>query len=68
MTTSCTCGEAEPAYTIPEAAAIKSVSPDYVRKAIHRTEPPFLRAKKVGRGYRIDASALDDWWEALPDA
>ena len=68
MTTRCTCSGAEPAYAIPEAAAIKSVSPDYARKAIHRPEPPFLRAKKVGRGYRIGASALDEWWSQLGDA
>lgn len=60
--------EAEAAYTIPEAAARKSVSPDTIRRAIRATEPPFLRARKVGRGYRIDASALDAWWQSLPEA
>ncbi len=60
--------EAEPAYTIPEAAAIKRVSPDTIRRAIHSTEPPFLRARKIGRGYRIDASSLDAWWQSLPEA
>lgn len=59
---------AEPAYTIAEAAALKGVSPDYVRRAIHRTEAPFLRAKKVGKSYRIAASALEEWWASLPDA
>lgn len=59
---------AEAAYTIPQAAAIKNVSPDFVRRAIHRTEPPFLRAKKVGKSYRIGATALDEWWDQLDDA
>jgi excisionase family DNA binding protein len=59
---------AEEAYTITEAAAIKRVSPDLIRRAIRATEPPFLCAKKVGKGYRIRASALDDWFESLPDA
>jgi excisionase family DNA binding protein len=58
---------AEEAYTISEAAAIKRVSPDLVRRAIRATEPPFLRAKKVGKGYRVSASALDEWWDSLPD-
>lgn len=58
----------EAAYTIPQAAAIKSVSPDFIRKAIHRTAPPFLRAKKVGKSYRINATALDEWWNQLEDA
>lgn len=59
---------AEAAYTIPQAAAIKNVSPDYIRKAIHRTKPPFLHAKKVGKSYRINATALDEWWSTLEDA
>ena len=59
---------AEEAYTIPEAAALKRVSQDTIRQAIKRTEPPFLRAKKVGRGYRITASALEAWFDSLPDA
>lgn len=61
--------EAERSYTIAEAAALKSVSPDFVRTAIKRTDRYALRAKKIGKGYRIDASALDQWWnEAIPDA
>lgn len=59
---------AERAYTIPEAAALKGVSQDTIRKAIHAIEPPLLRAKKVGRGYRISASALEAWFESLDDA
>jgi excisionase family DNA binding protein len=61
-------GRAERAYTITEAAIIKSVSPDTIRRSIRATEGNTLRAKKVGRGYRISASALDEWFESLPDA
>lgn len=57
---------AEDAYTIPEAAAIKRVSPDTIRRAI-KAKTNGLRAKKVGRGYRIAASALEEWWDGLPD-
>lgn len=60
--------EAEAAYTIPEAAALKRVSPDLIRRAIKSTEKPFLRAKKVGKGYRIPASALEEWFDSLEDA
>lgn len=67
--------EAERAYTIDQAADLKSVSPGYVRKAIKSNGRPDARgivvtplaAKKVGKGYRISASALDAWFEALPD-
>jgi excisionase family DNA binding protein len=59
--------EAERAYTIDEAAELKSVSPGYIRKAIKATEGATLAAKKVGKGYRISASALDAWFDALPD-
>ena len=59
---------AERAYTVREAAALKRVSANTIRQAIHATAPPFLRAKLVGRGYRISASALEEWWESLPDA
>lgn len=67
--------EAERAYTIDEAAELKSVSPGYIRKAIRSTGQPDdrghvmppLTAKKVGKGYRIAASALEAWWAALPD-
>lgn len=64
MTTS----TAEEAYTISEAAAIKRVSPDLIRRAIRATEGPTIRAKKIGKGYRIAASALEDWWNQLEDA
>ena len=63
-----TATQAEEAYTITEAAAIKRVSPDLIRRAIKATEGPVLRAKKVGKGYRVSASALEDWWNGLDDA
>ena len=56
---------AEAAYDIPSAAALKSVGPDYIRKAIRAGD---LRAVKVGRGYRINASALEAWWAGLEQA
>ena len=67
--------EAERAYTIDEAAEVKSVSPGYIRKAIKSNGQPDsngvttvpLAAKKVGKGYRIGAAALDAWFAALPD-
>ena len=58
---------AERAYTLEEAAALKSVSVPYLRKQIKRTEAPVLEAKKVGKSYRISASALEAFWDALPD-
>jgi hypothetical protein len=67
--------EAEKAYTIDEAAEVKSVSPGYIRAAARsnglpdkkgRVVPP-LATKKVGGTYRISASALDAWFAALPD-
>lgn len=60
--------QAEAAYTIDEAAKLKRVGPDTIRKAIKATEGPTLKAKKVGRGYRIAASALEAWWNQLEDA
>jgi excisionase family DNA binding protein len=60
--------EAERAYTIIELAALKQVSPDYIRAAIKATKGNTLAAKKVGRGYRISASAAEAWWNGLADA
>lgn len=59
--------EAERSYGIREAADVKGVSDDVIRKAIHASEPPYLKAKKVGQRYVISASALDEWFEGLPD-
>lgn len=60
--------EAEKAYTIAEIADLKSVSSDYVRKAMKATEGNILVAKKVGREYRASASAVEAWWNGLADA
>jgi excisionase family DNA binding protein len=59
---------AERAYTLVEAAEIKSVSRDLLLRAIKATEGNALPAKKVGRGYRVSASDLDAWYERLADA
>lgn len=60
--------EAERAYTIQQVAELKGVSPGFVREAIRRTEGNVLLAKKVGKGYRIAASAVESWWAGLEDA
>lgn len=60
--------EAEKAYSVQQAAEQKGVSPDTIRRAIRATEPPFLRAKKVGGRIRVGASDLESWWASLPDA
>lgn len=63
--------DAERWYTIAEAAALASVSDDYIRKAMNRTEPPMLVAKNIGLGkrpsYRISATELDAFFDGLPD-
>ena len=59
--------EAEKAYTIAQVAELKNVSPGFVRKALNATEGACLTAKKVGKSYRISASAIEAWWAALPD-
>lgn len=61
--------EAERAYTINEAAEVKSVSPNLIRRAVNATEGNRIEGvKKVGRGYRIPASQLDAWFDRLEDA
>lgn len=60
--------EAERAYSISEAAELKGVSPDTIRRAIRATEGAAIAAKKIGSRYRISAGALEAWWEALDDA
>lgn len=60
--------QAEEAYTITEAAALKRVSPDLIRRSIKATGGNVLRAKRIGKGYRISASALEDWFQGLDDA
>lgn len=63
---------AERAYTVKEAAGVKSVSPDLILRAIRsaggKDNPVPLAAKRVGKGYRVTASDLDAWYAALPDA
>lgn len=60
------------AYDLEEAADQVSVSTKTLRRAIATTEPdtfpPPLRAKKVGRGYRILHVDLVEWADSLPDA
>lgn len=53
------------AYSRDEAARLYGVSLSVIERAIHRGD---LRAKKVGRKYRIDLAALRDWFNNLPDA
>lgn len=60
--------EAEKVYTTREAAEVKSVSEKMLTRAIKATEGNTLDAKKVGRGYRIKASDLDDWYDRLASA
>lgn len=60
--------EAERAYTLAEAADLKSVSQDTLRRAIRATEGATLSAKKVGGRLRVTASALDAWFDQLEDA
>lgn len=58
--------EAEKAYTFIEAAAIKSVSVDTIRRAYRSGA---LRAKRIGKGYRVRAGELDRWFnEEVEDA
>ncbi len=59
---------AEEAYTVVEAAALKRVSPDLIKRAIRATEGNVLKAKVLGKGYRISASALEEWWAGVEDA
>lgn len=56
------------AYTLAEAAEQVRVSEKTLTRAIKATEPPYLRAKKHGRGYRIAPADLREWFDSLPDA
>lgn len=63
---------AEKAYTLAEAAALKSVSVGFLRAAIKATgedpaHPPLVAKRPGGKTYRISASALEAFWSALPD-
>lgn len=59
---------AQRAFSVQQAAELKGVSIDTIRRAVRATEPPFLRAKKVGGRIRISEGDLENWWEQLPDA
>lgn len=59
---------AEEVYKLDEAAKIKSVSVDMLKRAIKATKGNTLEAKMVGRTYRVKASDLDAWYDALDDA
>ena len=63
-----TARSAEQVYKLREAAAIKGVSVDTLRRAIKATAGNVLRAKQLGKGYGIKASDLDAWFDGLPDA
>lgn len=65
--------QAEKAYTVTEAAALKSVSRDFILAAIKRTDGKALLAKNISTSskipnYRINASDLESWWSGLADA
>lgn len=53
------------AYDIEAAAALYSVSPTYIRRAIKAGDLP---AKRVGRKFSIAAVALESWFDGLQDA
>lgn len=53
------------AVDVAGAAAMYGVSRDTIYAAVNKRELP---AKKVGRGIRIDVSALREWFNNLPDA
>ena len=52
-------------YSLIAAASVTDSSRDYLLEQIHAGH---LRAKKVGRAYRIPADALQEWIDQLPDA
>ena len=56
------------AITLAEAAEAVRMSTKTLIRAIHATEPPFLRAKKHGHGYRIAPADTQEWFDSLPDA
>lgn len=56
------------AVGIREAADMYSVSIDTIRRAIHATEPPYLKAKKIGGRISIATADLAAWHDSLPDA
>jgi excisionase family DNA binding protein len=56
--------EVRRAFSKDEAAQLYGVSLQTINRAIHSGR---LRAKKVGRYYRISSEALAEWFEGLED-
>jgi len=56
------------ALTREEAANLYGVHETVISRAIHAETGPRLRAKKVGRQYRIHLDDLEAWFASLPDA
>ena len=54
--------QSECLLTLPQVAAQLGVCVATVRRLIGRGELP---AKRVGRQYRVPASAFTQWWEGL---
>lgn len=57
--------DAREALTREEAADLYGVSFDTIKRAIHAGD---LKAKRVGRRYRVHRDDLRAWWDSLPDA
>lgn len=57
--------DARAAVTRQEAAAMYGVGLNVISEAIHSGE---LRAKRVGRQFRIAVADAQAWFESLPDA
>lgn len=53
------------AVTRDQAAAMYGISLNTIRRAIHAGS---LRARMVGRSYRLDVDDLAAWFAALPEA
>ena len=56
------------AVGIRDAADMYGCSIDTIRRAIHATEPPYLKAKKIGGRISIAVKDLEAWHNSLPDA
>ena len=52
-------------YTPTEAAQLMSMNKESILRAIRTGD---LEAKRWGHGYRIKATALDDWFNGLESA
>lgn len=56
------------AVNMRQAAEMTGVSEDTIRRAIHATDPPYLKAKKIGSRVSIAVKDLEAWHDSLPDA